>query len=94
MAIQNFKGGVGKSTITAHLAQYLSLRGYRVCVLDCDPQGSSTSLFGVNPDCDLDVQDTLHPFFHGDRQNLEYAVRGDLLGSNLVDSIEPVALQR
>ena len=75
MAIQNFKGGVGKSTITVHLAQYLSLRGYRVCVLDCDPQGSSTSLFGVNPDCDLDVQDTLHPFFHGDRENLEYAVR-------------------
>ena len=57
IAIQNFKGGVGKSTLTAHLAQYLGLQGYRVCVLDCDPQGSTTSLFGVNPDYDLDMGD-------------------------------------
>ena len=75
LAVQNFKGGVGKSTLTAHLAQYLALRGYRVCVIDCDPQGSTTSLFGINPDYDLDVNDTLHPFFHGDREMLEYAVR-------------------
>ena len=75
LAIQNFKGGVGKSTITAHLSQYLALRGYRVCVVDCDPQGSTTSLFGLNPDYDLDVADTLHPFFHGDRETLAYAVR-------------------
>jgi len=75
VAVQNFKGGVGKSTITAHLAQFLGLRGYRVCVLDCDPQGSTTSLFGINPDYDLDVEDTLHPFFHGDHDSLEYAVR-------------------
>ena len=75
LAIQNFKGGVGKSTITAHLAQYLGLQGYRVCVMDCDPQGSTTSLFGVNPDYDLDVKDTLHPFFHGDRETIRYALR-------------------
>ena len=75
LAVQNFKGGVGKSTITAHLSQYLALRGYRVCVVDCDPQGSTTSLFGLNPDYDLEVNDTLHPFFHGDRQMLDYALR-------------------
>ncbi len=75
VAVQNFKGGVGKSTLTAHLAHYLGLRGYRVCVIDCDPQGTTTSLFGVNPDYDLDVSDTLHPFFHGDRDSLAYAVR-------------------
>lgn len=75
VAIQNFKGGVGKSTLTVHLAQFLGLRGYRVCVLDCDPQGSTTSLFGVNPDMDLDEDDTLFPFFHGERETLEYAVQ-------------------
>ena len=89
VAVQNFKGGVGKSTLTAHLAQYLGLQGYRVCVLDCDPQGSTTSLFGLNPDYDLDIDDTLYPFFYGEHENLEYAVRStywdqvSLIPSNL-----------
>ncbi|MCH9674384.1 MAG: AAA family ATPase [Gammaproteobacteria bacterium] len=75
VAIQNFKGGVGKSTLTVHLAQFLGLQGYRVCVLDCDPQGSTTSLFGVNPDMDLDEDDTLVAFFHGEQESLSYAIR-------------------
>lgn len=75
LAVQNFKGGVGKSTITAHLGQYLALQGYRVCIIDCDPQGSTTSLFGINPDFDLDEGDTLYPFLRGDHDLLDYAVR-------------------
>ncbi|MEL6211943.1 MAG: AAA family ATPase, partial [Pseudomonadota bacterium] len=46
LAIQNFKGGVGKSTMVCHFAQHLALRGYRVCVVDCDSQASTTSVFG------------------------------------------------
>jgi len=34
IAVQNFKGGVGKSTVTTHLAHYLALAGYRVLVVD------------------------------------------------------------
>lgn len=76
LAIQNFKGGVGKSTDTCHTAQYLALQGYRVCVLDCDPQGSTTTLFGVNPDLDLSQDDTLYPYLmHGGETTLHYAVR-------------------
>ena len=36
------KGGVGKSTLTAHLAGYAHLMGYRSMVVDADPQGSLT----------------------------------------------------
>jgi chromosome partitioning protein len=36
------KGGVGKSTLTAHLAGYANLLGYRSMVVDADPQGSLT----------------------------------------------------
>lgn len=76
LAIQNFKGGVGKSTITAHISQHLALQGYRVCVIDCDPQGSTTSLFGINPDYDLDIDDTLFPFLQGEGPtDIRYAVR-------------------
>ena len=77
LAIQNFKGGVGKSTTVCHLAQYLALKGYRVCVIDCDSQASTTSMFGLNPDVDVDEDDdTLYPFFrHGGPATLHYALR-------------------
>lgn len=77
LAIQNFKGGVGKSTMVCHLSQYLALRGYRVCVVDCDSQASTTSMFGLNPDVDVDEEeDTLYPFFrHGGPASLHYALR-------------------
>ncbi|KAJ02064.1 AAA family ATPase [Sulfitobacter mediterraneus] len=77
LAIQNFKGGVGKSTMVCHLAQYLALKGYRVCVIDCDSQASTTSMFGLNPDVDVDEDDdTLYPFFrHGGPSSLHYALR-------------------
>ena len=75
LAIQNFKGGVGKSTLTVNLAHYLGLKGYRICVIDCDPQASTTALFGLNPDFDLVIEDTLIPYFMGDEQTLNYALR-------------------
>ncbi|KHA54020.1 AAA family ATPase [Sulfitobacter geojensis] len=77
LAVQNFKGGVGKSTMVCHLAQFLALKGYRVCVIDCDSQASTTSMFGLNPDVDVDEDDdTLYPFFrHGGPSSLHYALR-------------------
>ncbi|MGR3804127.1 AAA family ATPase [Marinibacterium profundimaris] len=77
LAVQNFKGGVGKSTVVVHLAQYLALKGYRVCVIDCDSQASTTSVFGLNPDVDVDEdEDTLYPFFqHAGPESLHYALQ-------------------
>jgi chromosome partitioning protein len=48
ISVLNLKGGVGKTTITAHLGATLSARGYRVLLLDLDLQGSLSSLF-INP---------------------------------------------
>lgn len=77
LSIQSFKGGVGKSTLTCHLAQYFALKGYRVCVIDCDSQASTTSIFGLNPDVDVqEEEDTLYPFFrHGGPTSLHYALQ-------------------
>jgi chromosome partitioning protein len=76
IAVQNFKGGVGKSTLSVHLAQYLAIRGYRVCLVDCDSQGSTTSMFGYVPDLDIAEDDTLYPFFRNNEMaSLAYAVR-------------------
>jgi chromosome partitioning protein len=76
IAVQNFKGGVGKSTVASHLAQYLAIKGYRVCLIDCDSQGSSTAMFGYVPDLDFAEDETLYPFFrHAEMESLAYAVR-------------------
>jgi chromosome partitioning protein len=42
IALANFKGGVGKSTLTVHLALWLFDQGFRVAVLDADNQRSSS----------------------------------------------------
>jgi chromosome partitioning protein len=90
IAVQNFKGGVGKSTLTAHLGQYLALQGLRVAIIDCDSQASTTTMFGFNPDMDVEDEQTLLPFFvHGGAADLSYALRPtnwpgiDLIPANL-----------
>jgi len=44
------KGGTGKTTSTLNVAGHLSKRGYRVLVVDLDPQASSTTGLGISLD--------------------------------------------
>ncbi|GGE51468.1 plasmid partitioning protein RepA [Primorskyibacter flagellatus] len=60
IGVMNFKGGSGKTTTSAHLAQYLALAGYRVLAIDLDPQASLTALHGVQPEFDLEDGGTLY----------------------------------
>lgn len=62
IAVQNFKGGVGKSTITKHFADYLALHGFKVLVIDCDPQASTTTMFDIQPESLLEDEQTLGQF--------------------------------
>ncbi|WP_214473373.1 plasmid partitioning protein RepA [Mesorhizobium sp. dw_380] len=52
LAVVNFKGGSGKTTTAAHLAQYLALTGHRVLAIDLDPQASLSALHGIQPELD------------------------------------------
>ncbi len=60
IAVANFKGGSGKTTTAAHLAQYLALRGYRVLAVDLDPQASLTALHGLQPEFDVGPNETIY----------------------------------
>ena len=55
IAVANQKGGVGKTTTCVNLTCALKKRGRRVLLVDCDPQGNSTSGMGVDktatPNC-------------------------------------------
>jgi chromosome partitioning protein len=53
ITVINFKGGSGKTTTSAHLAQKLALDGYRVLGIDLDPQASFSALHGFQPEFDL-----------------------------------------
>src|SRR5918911_1708977 len=50
IAFANQKGGVAKTTTTLNLGVALKEQGYRVLVVDMDPQGNLTMSQGMNPD--------------------------------------------
>lgn len=75
IAVQSFKGGVAKSVTAVHLAQYLAIKGYRILLVDCDPQASATSSFGFVPDSDFTLDDTMNGFFQGMKDSLDYAIK-------------------
>lgn len=48
ISIINQKGGVGKTTTAVSLAAAVGAKGFKVLLADIDPQGNSTSGFGIS----------------------------------------------
>ena len=66
ISISNQKGGVGKTTTTINLSSFVALFGFKVLVVDIDPQGNTTSGFGIAGEKKDNLKNTIYEVMMGD----------------------------
>ena len=82
LGIINQKGGVGKSTTSVNLSAALGEKGYKILLVDLDPQGNSSSGVGFDKsDCELSSYDCL---LNDDVETKEVIVNVDTKGVDLI----------
>ena len=75
------KGGVGKTTTSINLSASLAAKGKKVLVIDTDPQGNTTSGFGIEKN---ELEDTIYELILG-----ECSIR-DCIISNVIKNVSVV----
>ena len=81
IAIANQKGGVGKTTTSINLSASLAAKGKKVLVIDTDPQGNTTSGFGIEKN---ELENTIYELILG-----ECSIR-DCIISNIIKNVSVV----
>ncbi|WP_432406047.1 ParA family protein [Wukongibacter sp. M2B1] len=60
IALFNQKGGVGKTTTNVNLSACIAMKGKKILIIDIDPQGNTTSGFGIDKNStEYDIYDAL-----------------------------------
>ena len=72
VAVSNNKGGAGKTSTVLNLASAIARRieGYRVLVIDCDPQRNLSYFLGWDDQRELEGSPTLYPALCNEQQGL------------------------
>jgi chromosome partitioning protein len=85
VSIQNAKGGIGKTTTSIHVAAGFAIAGYRVLLMDTDPQASIKSYFKIK----LEKGNTLDFIMGGHHEDSIYPVKIDLGSKSLTLDVMP-----
>lgn len=83
IAIANQKGGVGKTTTSINLSASLAAKGKKVLVIDIDPQGNTTSGFGVEKN---ELETTVYELILGECSIEECILKDVIPGVSIIPS--------
>lgn len=82
IAVCNQKGGVAKTTTSLALATGLIRRGYKVLMVDTDPQRNSTTVYGAETDGVATIHDLLFTRGIDPLQCVQHTEVGDIIASD------------
>ena len=83
IAIANQKGGVGKTTTTINLSACLAEKGKKILVIDTDPQGNTTSGFGLEKN---EIENTIYELLLGEISIEESIIKNAVEGVDIIPS--------
>lgn len=75
LSLTRHKGGSYTTATGVHLAQYLSMEGYRVLLVDMDPQATASLYHGYVAEVNVSPSDTLLPYMTGEKDDLNYCIK-------------------
>ena len=83
IAVANQKGGVGKTTTAINLSSCLSAKGQKVLAIDMDPQGNTTSGFGVEKN---ELENTVYELILGECSVEECLIKNVVKNVSIIPS--------
>lgn len=81
ISIANQKGGVGKTTTAINLSAALAEEGKKILVIDMDPQGNTSSGFGIDKN---QIEDTIYELILG------YSAINETIIRNVMDRLDMI----